>query len=138
MGITDPRTMSPAERAAAMSHLTLVTNWAKSVERYEHTEALEGRPLAGWKLVEKTTHRKFKNPTEAASTLRMLDLPDEVLFKTELRSPAQLEKELAKELRPVIGALSAKGQAGSVLAPLDDPRPTFNAGDASGFGPEEE
>ena len=63
--------------------------------------------------------------------MRLSGLDDDTLYESKLRSPAQIERELPKKEREVIGDLSEKPITGVELVPVDDSRPAVNV--ASGF-----
>ena len=113
--------------------ISLVKNWAKRREEYAHAEAIRGRMPPGAKLVGKRAVRKFRDENDAVATLQMLGVDNDVLFETSLRSPTQIEKELPKKDRSALDSLVVKSSSGTVLAPLDDPRPAVDPNDASGF-----
>lgn len=113
--------------------IALVKTWARRREEFAHAEALRGRMPPGAKLVGKRAIRKWKDDNEAVATLQMLGVPDDDIFETTLRSPAQVEKALPKKDKPAIGALAIKASSGTVLAPADDPRPSVDPNNADGF-----
>lgn len=133
MGIDDPAKYEPAELAAKLRALPVVMNWCKRLEEFAHAEAVRGRMPPGYKLVAKRAVRKWKDEAAAAMQLGMLGVEDDVLFETKMRSPAQVEKDLPKGSRGVVGDLSAAVSSGTSLAVLSDPRPAVDPNDARGF-----
>jgi hypothetical protein len=131
--VNDPAITPYKDWKLEEADLTLVRDWAKRREEFAHAEALRGRLPPGSKLVAKRGNRKFRDENEAVETLQLLGVPDDDIWETSLRSPTQIEKSLAKKDRKVIDTLSIKASSGTVLAPLDDPRPTVDPNDASGF-----
>lgn len=122
------------------AELALVKGYAKRREEFAHSEALRKPEFAasiGAKLVGKRPSRKFRDENEAVQTLQMLGVSDDDIYETTVRSPAALEKLLPKKDRAAINALAIKVSSGTVLAPLDDPRPAVDPNDASGFEPME-
>lgn len=133
IGMSDPRIVPFADWKVEQGNINLVKQWAKSREEYAHAESVRGRPPQGSKLVDKRATRKWDDETVAVETLRMFDLPDDVIYETTLRSPAQLEKELPVKDRKIIGDLATAKSNGTVIAPIDDPRPAVTLADARGF-----
>lgn len=131
--MTDPTITPFRDWQAEDADIALVEGWAKRRKEFAHAEAIRGRMPPGSKLVGKRATRKWRDDNEAVATLQMLGVDDEVIFATSLRSPAQIEKELAKKDRAAIDNLAIKVSSGTVLAPLDDPRPAVDPNDASGF-----
>ena len=115
------------------AEIDLVKTWAKRREEYAHAEALRGRMPDGAKLVGKRPTRKWRDESDAVSTLQLAGVSDDDIYATAVRSPAQLEKMLTKTEKSLLADLVVKTSSGTVLAPLDDPRPAVDPNDASGF-----
>lgn len=115
------------------AEIDLVKTWAKRREEHAHTEALRGRMPEGAKLVGKRPIRKWKDEGDAVTTLQLAGVSDDDIYATSVRSPAQIEKVLNKTEKGLLGDLVVKASSGTVLAPLDDPRPAVDPSDASGF-----
>jgi hypothetical protein len=133
MSITDPATYDTDTLAKALKNMPLVLTWYKGVEEFGHAEAIRGRMPPGFKLVGKRATRKWNDANVATEALRLVGLDDDTIFETSIRSPAQLEKELPKAHRSIIGDLATATSSGTVLAPIDDPRPEVDPQDATGF-----
>lgn len=134
--MTDPTIAPYQDWAKEAADIELVKGWAKRREEFAHSEALRTPDFAasiGAKLVGKRAIRKWKDEDSAVGKLRALGVSDDDLYETSLRSPAQVEKALPKKERGVIDALAVKASSGTVLAPLNDPRPAVDPNDASGF-----
>jgi thiol-disulfide isomerase/thioredoxin len=113
--------------------LPLVQTWCKRLEEFAHAEAVRGRMPAGYKLVDKRATRKWVDESSAGERLEFIGLEPEDIYETSLRSPAQIEKLLPKRERAVIAELAEARSSGTVLAPIDDPRPASESASASGF-----
>lgn len=129
----DPALAPYKDWKTEQADIELCKTWAKRREEFAHTEALRGRLPPGSKLVGKRANRKWRDENEAVATLQLLGVPDDDIWETSVRSPAQVEKALPKNDRKVIEGLSIKAPSGTVLAPLDDPRPALDPNDARGF-----
>lgn len=130
--MSDPRLVPFRDWKIEEEETNMVKGWLKRREERAHTDALNGALPPGAKLVAKRATRRWKDPAAAATQLQMLGVDDDILFETSMRSPAQIEKELPKAERSIIGDLSEKVSSGTVLAPLTDPRPAVE-GVSSGF-----
>jgi len=126
MYVSDPTKLTPEQRAAKWKQREIVKTWLKRYEDWEHHEAESGRPAPGIKLVPSRPTRSWKNPSEAEMVIRMTfeNLDDDAIYTTrELKSPAQLEKAIDRRQRKLLADLIQSKSSGTVLAPLDDPRP---------------
>lgn len=130
--MTDP-TAAFKDWKEEQADINLVGHWKKQREEFAHNEALRGRMPPGAKLVGKRAVRKWKDESEAVATLKMLDVPDDDIYDTTVKSPAQLEKALPPSQRGMLAAYVSKVSSGTVLAPLDDPRAPVDPNDAEGF-----
>lgn len=135
IAVSDPTKFTPEQLAEAMANSAIVLTWLRGVEQYAHAEAMRGRVPPGYKLVGKRALRRWADETTAVDTLRLLGLDDDEIYETKLASPAVVEKLLPKKERATLSGLVVKASSGSVLAPLDDPRPAIDPNDASGFEP---
>ena len=96
--------LSDEEFARALSGLSFLKGWCRSVERKAVADMTSGRAVPGWKLVRgRAGPRKWRKGLEAnlAKVLtRSLRLRSSDVYAPKvLKSPAQLEK-LLKEERP--------------------------------------
>jgi hypothetical protein len=122
--------------AQEQDEIELVKLWARRREEHAHAEALRDPAFAasiGAKLVGKRPMRKWKDENAAVETLQLLGVPDDDIWETSMRSPAQIEKALPKKDRKILETLAIKSSSGTVLAPMDDPRPAVDPNDAAGF-----
>lgn len=118
--------------AAALDLAAIVEPWLKEVQKQAHDFMDSGMHVPGWKLVDKRAYRKFKDEAAALDALRAAypKAQDKHFFVTEMRSVADVEKELkaAKLLKgklpnelggiEIVHALSS----GTTIAPEDDGR----------------
>lgn len=129
VGNEDPRMYDAETLAKKMLSLTVVKNWCAGVEKFAHAEVVRGKVLPGLKLVYKRAMRRWKNEVEAIEWMGLMGIePYE-----KVRSPAQVEMELPRKDRRIIAELAESRSSGTVLAPLDDPRPAVDPANASGF-----
>lgn len=110
----------------------MIEDWCRRVRDFAHHEAEAGRTPEGWKLVGKRPSRKFRDETTAIETLRLVhEVEDEHLYDPpKFKSPAKIEATLrqhyglkGKKATEAIADLVTSVSSGTVLAPIDDPRP---------------
>jgi hypothetical protein len=105
-----------------------IEDWARRVRELAHHEAEAGRCDPRWKLVATRATRKWKD--EGNVVVRLTELGYEVgamYVDPKIKSPAQIEKLIGKRDKPAIADLIESVSSGTVLAPIDDPRPPVRA-----------
>ena len=114
----------PAKLKIALDGRDAVKAWLKTVDEFAYLEAERGRCAPGYKLVEKRPTRKWKDETEAETSLfDMSDTPEQMedmYVIRKLKTPAQMEKVFSKK---EISELVEKVSSGHTLVPESDPRP---------------
>lgn len=128
--------MAPAELAKVLRDIDQLEDFCRRVKEYAHNEATHGRMPPGFKLVAKRATRKWRDEASAAGSLEDLYGVTDVWTEPKLKTPAQVEpllpgKNKAERAR-ALDAFVTKESSGTVLAPVDDPRPAVRA-DASEF-----
>lgn len=95
---TEPQDLAPDQLAAQVSVLKtterMVNARKEALEKHAfHMVDKHGKYVPGYKLVNRTAHRKINNPDEFVTMAHMLGYSDTLLFNDpKLRSPAQLEE----------------------------------------------
>jgi hypothetical protein len=115
----------PVELKKALDSREIVKAWLKAVDEFAYAELEAGRPIPGYKLVEKRASRKYRNGDgeviEALQSDPMLDVEQEDCFEPRcLKSPAQLEKVVGKDW---VAKFTVKESSGHALVPESDKRP---------------
>lgn len=99
-----------------------------AIEKEMMKAMLNDVTMPGLRLVASNTHRRWRNPREAALFLQLdYDLPREKIYSQSLISPAEAEKHLPKALRKTISALVIKPPGGPCIVDADDKRPDYKA-----------
>jgi hypothetical protein len=109
----------------ALDSREVVKAWLKAVDEFAYAELEAGRPIPGYKLVEKRAQRKYRNGEgeviEALQSDPMLEIEIEDCFEPRsLLSPAQLEKKVGKDF---VARFTVKESSGHALVPESDKRP---------------
>lgn len=115
----------PAELAETLAWLSTLETWAESVRSFAYAEAMAGRPLPGWKLVEKRAIRKWIDTDEAEKGLRLAfsdSVVRDCMDPPTLKSPAQVEKIVHAKQWDKVTPFIAKISSGNTLVPESDPR----------------
>lgn len=125
-----PGNLSPDEMARVLREADLIKGWLKAVEERANAMAREGSPPTGFKLVAGRATRRWRHEDDAIVThLEMTCNMDDRDIYTEpkLKSPAQIEKVLGSKRKGEIAGLIVSKASGTLLVPVEDPRPPVKA-----------
>ena len=121
----DPRdtAIDPVEFGRMLEQADSVESWAKQVRQVAYNEMVKGRPINGYKLVQRRATRKWDNEETACAAL--LEAGINEVFEQKLISPARAEKAVKssggdpKDLADLI----VKESSGLTITTADDKRP---------------
>ena len=115
-----PQELTPEQISSIMDQAELISAWISKVRLHAEELLKNGAEVPGWKLVQKRGIRKWADEDEAAAAFGELD----GAYKTELISPAQMEKILKKNGIDVraLEPLVTKESSGTTLVKADDKR----------------
>lgn len=112
--------LTPRMRSKILRHRDQIESWLKALHEQAQQDALQGKPVPGFKLVEgRRGNRQWVDEDEAARTLR--ELVGDRAFKSSVISPTAAEKLVAPELLPATVQASGK----PTLVPEEDKRPSI-------------
>lgn len=124
----DEVALTPERRSYVLRHWPMVEAWHKRLHAAALDEAMRGRTVPGFKLVEgRRGAREYTDPAAAGTLLNEL-LGDEARV-TELISPAVAEGKLTKPEYARVGAFVRYTATKPTLANEDDPRPRMKTAD---------
>jgi len=110
----------------ALDSRKLIESWLSAVEQYATEQILDGKQLAGYKLVEGRSVRQWIDEQQAQ--LALAERFDESeIYKKSFISVAQAEKLLGKKQAALLDALVTKPQGKPTLAPESDKRAPIGA-----------
>lgn len=122
VAVSDPATYDQQQLAKALKEVDQVELWCKRVREFAHSEAEHGRVPPGYKLVPSRPTRRWKDEAAAVAELKVYGLDEADIYKSDLKTPAQIEKVVGKSNYGDIEHLVEKVSSKTVLAPEDDPR----------------
>jgi hypothetical protein len=111
--------MSSVQLAEALAMVPLLKAWCSAIDERAYAEAMAGRKVPGYKLVDKRATRRWAREADVIEGLQDMGVGAETLYERKLKSPAQLEKALGKG---VIDQWVVKESSGTTLVPEDDKR----------------
>lgn len=116
----------PVDLARVLKAAPMIDSWLRACEEAAFNALQSGQKVPGFKLVRKKSNRAW--PTEDVAKLaKLLKLRPAQLLKSEVMSPAQLEKVFGKEL---VARVATKPEGGLTVAAESDKRAAVDtAGD---------
>lgn len=121
----DPQLLSEDRLVEVFTQLPMLKDWAESVAEYLLKQAIAGKEVPGYKVVEGRTQRKWADETQVREILSVDHDPSEFMV-TKLAGIPAIEKLLKKDFQPLLGALVVTPQGSPTLVPLSDKRPAMN------------
>ena len=119
--------LAPHEVAEVLRMEPLITLWLKRVKAQALTTLLDGGEVPGFKAVEGRGSRGWVDELRVAERLRAADYATEDFTKTELLSPAAMEKALGKKkVAELLPDLIDKKAGAPTVAPMSDKRPVYD------------
>lgn len=129
-----PELMSDEAVGDALARGRALVAWVKDLEEYALSASLQGKKIAGFKVVEGRGSREWANTDAAFTALQQRGISEAVLYERKPVTVAGLEKILGK--KPFAEAaedLVVKKPGKPALVPDNDPRKPYNAA-AIAFG----
>ena len=123
--------LAPHEVAEVLAMEPLITLWLKRVKAQALNTLMDGGEVPGWKVVEGRSSREWKNEMLVIDTL-VVDggYSKEQITKTELLSPAAMEKALGKKkVAELLDGLIDRSPGAPTVVPASDKRPAYNRAD---------
>jgi hypothetical protein len=121
-----PETMPIELVVEMMPQLDVLENWIKAMRGHVLARLEAGLEVPGYKLVAKRPTRRWTDESGVEQILKSDGYLVEEIAKTELKSPAQIEKLLGKKnFAAALGNLVEKKSSGHKMAPASDPAPAI-------------
>ena len=121
----DPQLLSEDRLVEVFTQLPMLKDWAESVAEYLLKQAIAGKEVPGYKVVEGRTQRKWADEAQVREILSVDHDPSEFTI-TKLAGIPAIEKLLKKDFQPLLGDLVVTPQGSPTLVPLSDKRPAMN------------
>ena len=121
----EPQLLSDERLVEVFTQLPMLKDWAGSVADYLLKQAIAGKEVPGYKVVEGRTQRKWADEAQVREILSVDHDPSEFTV-TKLAGIPAIEKLLKKDFQPLLGDLVVTPQGSPTLVPLSDKRPAMN------------
>jgi hypothetical protein len=99
-----------------------VLSYFEAVRGWAHNQAEKGVEIPGHKLVQRIGNRRITDESKALKLLKKVGLGKKQLFKSQMLSPAQIEKLLSKEHKSLVNSFTERPELGTALVPVSDKR----------------
>lgn len=125
-------TLAPWMIADILKQESIITGWLKSVKERALSQMLSGEEIPGYKVVEGRSSREWSNELEVMRALARADYDEDRYLKTELLSPAQMEKSIGKKkVAELLSSCITTKPGNPTIAPATDKRDAYNQQEAS-------
>lgn len=119
--------LAPEQVASILAVEYQISAWLKAVKEMALASLLDGGEIPGYKVVAGRATRAWADELEVAGLLEAAGYAREKFTKTEILSPAQMEKALGKKKAVELLSGQVLSLPGSpTVAPVSDKRPVFD------------
>lgn len=126
----DDLLLNPNEAGAVLARAGDIKVWLADLEAYCLKTLLSGAPVEGWKLVHGRSNRKFTDELKVVEAMKAAGYEEALLYKRELLSLTQLEKDFGKKaVAEILQGLIEKPAGKPTMVPATDKRPTYMPGE---------
>ena len=131
---TEPDLLTDDQIGDILTTAQFIDSWVEQLKAYALTAALQGRKIAGYKVVEGRGSREWISQDAAFTALEGRGVEEAMLWERKPVSVAGLEKILGKKaFNELTADLVSKKPGKPALVPESDRRPEYNAA-AIAFG----
>lgn len=124
----DPHLLTEDQMIEVFEKIPLLTQWAEAVKEYMTKEALEGKEIKGYKIVEDQSKRKIDDEIGATKVLLSAGYGQPQVENSKLKGISELEKLLGKEnFNNLLGQFIVKPPGKPTLVSIEDKRPAMGA-----------
>lgn len=127
--VKDPELLTDDELGEILPKLDALQSFAKKVENYAVGAITTGHPIAGWKVIEGQSRRKYIDEDKVAAAVKAAGYEDAMIYERSLLGITKMTALLgSKQFKEIIdkAGLIYKPPGSPKLAPADDPHPAFS------------
>lgn len=122
----DPLLLTPDEAGKILEKAADIQGWLTNLQNLVFSTLLAGTPVAGWKMVEGRSNRRFADELKVVDAMKSAGYDEALLYERKLITLTQMEKDFGKKaVGEVLGELIVKPQGKPTLAPENDKRPAY-------------
>lgn len=124
----DPQLLTEKQLIDIYKQIPMLVDWANAVGEHLLKEAMSGKKVEGYKLVEGQSRRKWADEEKVQEKLKAEGYPEESYNKTQLRGISDIEKLVGKKAFPAMfEGLVIKPQGNPILVAETDKRPEYRS-----------
>lgn len=118
--------LTPEDAGKILEQAGDIQSWLADLESLVSSTLLAGQPVAGWKMVEGRSNRRFTDELKVVTAMKAAGYDESLLYERKLITLTQMEKDFGKKaVAETLGELIVKPQGKPTLAPAKDKRPEF-------------
>lgn len=122
----DPLLISLEEAGEILSKAGDIEAWLKDLRELVTKALTSGEPVAGWKMVEGRSNRKFADEDKVVEAMKAAGYNEALLFERKLITLTKMEKDFGKKaVGEILKDLIVKPKGAPTLAPESDKRPEY-------------
>ena len=126
MEFKEPELLTDDELVEVYEKLPMLTDWANAVSKYLLTQAVAGKSVKGYKVVEGRSSRRWTDPELAAEVLLGAGFTEEEINNVKLKGIGDISNLMsADDFESKLGAFIIKPEGKPLLVPESDKRPAM-------------
>lgn len=130
-----PEALTNKQIGVILPKLEIIQSYIKAVKAHAESEIKSGRPIPGFKVVERRAHREWGDEALAAGEAMLVTDDPHIFEEPELKSPAQIEKLVGKKkFKEHLAQYTVKKSSGVVLVLDSDSRESKYLAPGEEFG----
>ena len=124
----DPELLTEKQLIDIYKQIPMLVDWANAVGDHLLKEAMSGKKIEGYKLVEGQSRRKWTNEDDVRAKLKENGYPEDSYNKVQLKGISDIEKLVGKKEFPkMFEGLVIKPQGSPILVIESDSRPEYRS-----------
>lgn len=128
-------TLSPKKKAQILINAKVIDTWLKGIKKAAHNDALAGKAIPGFRLVQSKPRRHWKSEQRTVEELQDMGYAAKQIYAPrKVKTPAQMETLFRGKKKKAIAHLWENRSSGVSLVQAGDPRPDLRPSAESEFG----
>ncbi len=128
-------TLSPQKKAQILINAKVIDTWLKGIKKAAHNDALAGKTIPGFRLVQSKPRRHWKSEQRTVEEMQDMGYgPKQIYAARKVKTPAQMEALFKGKKKKAIAHLWENRSSGVSLVQEGDPRPDLRPSAEDEFG----
>lgn len=126
--LVTPELLTMEQLTDVLSKADMAIDWLNDVKSYALKQAEAGHEIAGYKLVEGRSNRKYSDADAVAQRLLSEGIDEAIIYERSLLGITAMEKAIGKKrFAELLSDLVVKPSGKPTLVPVDDKRPALSS-----------